>query len=161
MFRVKRDQRDRGCSELFCEEGEVGCRSGSRYSTVAIGIRRICHSFIGLKRVTEGLLSSSHRQMAEKAFHMFLLSQMLCCRETATRSGTEILTIGVICVHSSPAARQNSDFLRVFFRALSGVKCQKHIVSAGRQEGSQHWSFERQMELKYKGRSVLSLKIRP
>lgn len=97
MFRVKRDQRDRGCSELFCEEGEVGCRSGSRYSTVAIGIRRICHSFIGLKRVTEGLLSSSHRQMAEKAFHMFLLSQMLCCRETATRSGTEILTIGVIC----------------------------------------------------------------
>lgn len=81
----------------FLEEGEVGCRSGSRYSTVAIGIR-ICHSFISVETVTEGgVLSCSHRQMAEKAFHMFLLSQMLCCRETATRSGTEIVTIVVTC----------------------------------------------------------------
>lgn len=77
--------------------GRGGCGPGSRHGAVAAGIRRVCHSFISLKRGTEGPLPSSHRQMAEKAFHMFLLSHMLCYREAATGSGTEILIIGVIC----------------------------------------------------------------
>lgn len=34
----------------FLEAGELGCQSGSRYSTVAIGIRRICHSFISWRQ---------------------------------------------------------------------------------------------------------------